>query len=531
MFATCLFCDASFGRNSVLEHLPTGRRFAYDPAKGRVWVVCRACDRWNLTPLDDRLEVMEEMESIVTTSVAAPASTPRVSLVRRGGIELIRLGVTDAVEIAAWRYGSRLHHRRRDLVLQIAFWAFIPSLIASLLTHHTALALTSGVAMVVSQIPNLIAAAWAHWRMLARTEDVNGAPAVVRPSDLRRAFLLPPGGGETWRVEIAHRGAPVIVSGAEARTILARLLPIANVYGASASEQRAALDVIDRLGEAGVIQDAGAWATRRVKMRWWRVPVSAREVPGSIASIPASRRLALEMVIHRQVEREMAIALGASVEREWVDAEQVAAIADDLLLPPSVREKYRALRSSGTLALVAALIAAGAPSVHAQSRGDVGRKDKDPAAQADAITRARTAGKPGKTTTGDANASPVVGIFAGRCYAFSLCCCPACRAYANSADNITCIACGSAIALRQPTASFPESHNGGRYVPTYFTAPASTNDNAITTACFTRGLAASSTAIDFLSHCVTTKAMGPSTMGRNNPIAREIIQSFIYTSL
>ena len=54
----------------------------------------------------------------------------------------------------------------------------------------------------------------------------------------------------------------------------------------------------------------------------------------------------------------------------------------------------------------------------------------------------------------------------------------ACSTYAKSADNITCIACGSAIALRQPTASLTSPHNGGRYAPAYFTTPANTNDSA-----------------------------------------------------
>ena len=40
-------------------------------------------------------------------------------------------------------------------------------------------------------------------------------------------------------------------------------------------------------------------------------------------------------------------------------------------------------------------------------------------------------------------------------------------------------------------------------------------------------LAPSSAAIDFLSHCVTTKAIGPSTTGRNSPVAREMNHSFI----
>ena len=42
-----------------LESVPgvlVGRRLAFDSAKGRLWVVCRKCQRWNLTPLKVRFK-------------------------------------------------------------------------------------------------------------------------------------------------------------------------------------------------------------------------------------------------------------------------------------------------------------------------------------------------------------------------------------------------------------------------------------------------------------------------------------------
>ena len=52
MYKTCLFCKKPLGSNEVIEHFPVGRRLAFDAAKGRLWVVCRKCRRWNLTPLE-----------------------------------------------------------------------------------------------------------------------------------------------------------------------------------------------------------------------------------------------------------------------------------------------------------------------------------------------------------------------------------------------------------------------------------------------------------------------------------------------
>ena len=62
MYSTCLFCTRALGSNEVIEHFPIGRRLAYDEAKGRLWVVCRHCEKWNLTPLEERWEAIEECE-------------------------------------------------------------------------------------------------------------------------------------------------------------------------------------------------------------------------------------------------------------------------------------------------------------------------------------------------------------------------------------------------------------------------------------------------------------------------------------
>ena len=56
MYATCMFCNGPLGRNDALEHFPVGRRLAFDGEKGRLWVICPSCARWNLTPLEERWE-------------------------------------------------------------------------------------------------------------------------------------------------------------------------------------------------------------------------------------------------------------------------------------------------------------------------------------------------------------------------------------------------------------------------------------------------------------------------------------------
>jgi hypothetical protein len=64
MYSTCLFCQGELCANEAIEHFPIGRRLAFDASKGRLWVVCRRCERWNLAPLvramEGELAVLEE---------------------------------------------------------------------------------------------------------------------------------------------------------------------------------------------------------------------------------------------------------------------------------------------------------------------------------------------------------------------------------------------------------------------------------------------------------------------------------------
>ncbi len=93
MYSTCLFCHADLGRNEVIEHFPVGRRLAYDAANGRLWVVCRRCERWNLTPQEERWEAIDDAERLFR-GTRLRTSTENVGLARlQDGTELVRIGV------------------------------------------------------------------------------------------------------------------------------------------------------------------------------------------------------------------------------------------------------------------------------------------------------------------------------------------------------------------------------------------------------------------------------------------------------
>ena len=125
MYSTCIFCNRPLGTNSTLASFPVGRRVAFDAAKGRLWVICRRCERWNLSPLDERWEAVEEAERLYHDTRRRVATAERrrrnaidaddaYDLLDDVGLALDvgpprRRGDLHHVPVAA---GGRLHHGR-----------------------------------------------------------------------------------------------------------------------------------------------------------------------------------------------------------------------------------------------------------------------------------------------------------------------------------------------------------------------------------------------------------------------------------
>jgi hypothetical protein len=64
-------------------------------------------------------------------------------------------------------------------------------------------------------------------------------------------------------------------------------------------------------------------------------------------SLPAAQRLAIEMALHEEAERRALEGELAELEQAWKDAEEVAAIADNLFVPGGVDEHLRRLKGDG----------------------------------------------------------------------------------------------------------------------------------------------------------------------------------------
>src|SRR5205085_2433219 len=113
MYRTCAFCNGKLDGDGGPSGLGVGRRLAFDGWKGRLWVICSRCSRWNLAPLDDRLERIEALARAATDGRVA-AATDQVALIRWHGYDLVRVGKPRRLELATWRYGERLRARRQE---------------------------------------------------------------------------------------------------------------------------------------------------------------------------------------------------------------------------------------------------------------------------------------------------------------------------------------------------------------------------------------------------------------------------------
>jgi hypothetical protein len=331
MYSTCLFCHADLGSNEVLETFPIGRQLAFDADKGRLWAVCPKCGRWNLTPLEERWEAVETCERRFRGMVLR-ASTDNIGLTRlREGLELVRIGKPLRPELAFWRYSTTLRWRRNQYALMMA-----GATGAVLLSYAGVAALGVGTAVAAGawQVFDVIQSSRANRRVAANVVDAAGASHPMTPPQVRAASIMP-GDGQPWTLRIWDvAGAESFLSGEHALRALGLLLPRINVTGAGSRDVNRAVERIEAAGSATVLLTEVA-ALKPPRTGLAKAPV------GSIANLSRTDRLALEIVAHEDTERRAMDGELAELERAWREAEEIASIADNLLLPPSVTEFFR----------------------------------------------------------------------------------------------------------------------------------------------------------------------------------------------
>lgn len=351
MFSNCIHCAADLGRNEVLEAFPIGRRLAFDPRRGRLWVVCGACERWNLSPLDERWEAIEGAEERFRDA-RLRVSTDEIGLARlREGLELVRIGNPQRPEMAAWRYGDQFGRRRnRQLLVTGAIVGAAASVVGAVIWAGAAAASFSGVYgnpviwdTLVHGKPDTV---------VARLVGPDGTPLVVQRRHARMSALeRADGDGSAFWMRLEHSAGTQLLHGDAAMRAAAQLLPTVNRFGGSRAKVQDAVRLLEDAGDPAralaTVQNAfGArTADKRPPRKGGKAAMTIAKFPGVLHALPVRERLALEMALHEESERRAMDGELAELTRAWREAEEIAGIADDMFLTPRVHDRLSALHA------------------------------------------------------------------------------------------------------------------------------------------------------------------------------------------
>ena len=353
MYSACLFCHADLGQNEAVEYMRVGRRIAFDALKGRLWVICTQCGRWNLTPFEERWEAVEECERLFRDTRLRVA-TDNIGLAQPAwGFELVRIGAALRPEVAAWRYGTKLLHRAPTVA-----------------GYAQSLGVNRRTVMRIRTLPR-------RHEVLARVKH-DRTRITIRYAHLPEAELLRPDRDETWRLRVRHDHGLAMLEGIEAMKAARVLLTALNDGTAPEDLVRAAVAKLDDAGQSdsyfarvaalalgsswgrlpvvravragaggGAGSDGGEGSEEPVAKRdrpvaerlivrltarsFWSRGGTGSEERTLLHVVPDVDRLALEMAANEDAERRALTGELALLEEAWREAEEIAAIADHLL--------------------------------------------------------------------------------------------------------------------------------------------------------------------------------------------------------
>ena len=331
MYRNCIFCSAPLGANEALETFPVGRQLAFDAWKGRLWAVCPFCARWNLSPIEERWESVEEAEKLFRDARLRVQSENVGVAQLPDGTRLVRVGSAVPGELAAWRYGRQLLRRRRRY-----FLGSVAGVLGSFAVYGGAAATGAGFVGMIA------ATTWFERRRQQKVvhrvpvPGTAGRDLIIRQWHLDGVRLGATDAAGDLQVEIrdAHRKRPgswndkvrrmspdiVVVSGDDARAFLARAMVRVNHKGATPGRLSDANRLLANVGSAEKILRSAAASGSALGDRAGRNPTVIRPTDA----------LVLEMALNEESERRALEGELAGLEAAWREAEEIAAIADSL---------------------------------------------------------------------------------------------------------------------------------------------------------------------------------------------------------
>lgn len=342
MYSTCLFCNKPLGENATFELFPVGRRLAFDASKGRLWVVCPKCERWNLTPMEERWEVIERAEGLYRDA-RRRVTTDQIGLARlRDGTELVRIGEPLRPEFAAWRYGDQFGRRRRRQMLIAG--AALGALGAVVVGGSVAGVGVGGFGWMIGNFGRR-AVRGSPEKIVAMIKTEQGTVSV------RRRHLsettIERGQNGPIAVNLRFKGGSARFEGDEAQRIASIVVPHTNRYGGAKGSINQAVGMIESMGGPEGFLNRLAYTaevTTRLRNRSRRWRSSWDDDKTGLFGMSQVDRLALEMALHEEAERRALQGELAVLERAWREAEELAGIADNLLVPASVQQSIDRMR-------------------------------------------------------------------------------------------------------------------------------------------------------------------------------------------
>lgn len=247
MYTRCTYCHSALGTNEDVEPFPVGRRLAFDAAKGRLWVVCPACVRWNLTPLEERWEAIDACERLYS-GTRRRFSTDNVGLARlASSLELIRVGKPLRPEFAAWRYGDRFGRRHRRFVVRSAALSGVSGATSiafklGFFTVPSMLMIGAGV-VVAGELRRLYRKARQRL-IVTRITSSDGVTTEVTRGDLLRLDLAPDA-DQRWALDLQRPSERIRLVEEAALHVGALALATLNAAGGSDYQVREAVKKLD----------------------------------------------------------------------------------------------------------------------------------------------------------------------------------------------------------------------------------------------------------------------------------------------
>lgn len=348
MFTHCLSCKAKLPQAGVLDQPVPGERIAYDPERGRLWSICRGCRSWSLAPIEERWETVEELEGIVTRTRVVRgrartrllSRTDNISLFRFERLDIVRIGDSNRLEQAAWRYGRDVRQS----------WRGADTVGASGLFAASAVAL--GAAIVGGVLTQVLPWRYAFQnptevRRWLRFGDVAWSGhqqcrtcgfSIRRLSFFdRKLLMLHPQADEDMGPALSRQcpscrdalEGGMQLTGLEAEQTLRRVLAYQHLGGATRQDIEAATNLIEREGQAQLVG---------VLLR----------LSSQLRDMPAVGAIALEVAVNEIRESRLLRLEMGSLEQYWREAEALASIVDGELTWMSRVERLR-MRGVGGL--------------------------------------------------------------------------------------------------------------------------------------------------------------------------------------